>query len=148
VRVGDGRAALAQRAGSARPAESAGRERPVERADAIVIDAFVGARVPRHLVTAEAFQMYAQIAPVVVVNVVDSRAWRDARAVMSGASEAYPHLGALSGDRRGNVVIFGAAVAPDHARLETAAAADPAPARLLQADAAGGGVAWRDQASV
>ncbi|HWT23451.1 MAG TPA: fused MFS/spermidine synthase, partial [Solirubrobacteraceae bacterium] len=47
VRVGDGRRVLARRlAGSA---------------DAILIDAFVGARVPRHLVTAEAFATYARV---------------------------------------------------------------------------------------
>ncbi len=47
VRVGDGRAVLARR--------------PDGSADAVLVDAFVGARVPRHLVTAEALADLARV---------------------------------------------------------------------------------------
>jgi hypothetical protein len=131
VRVADGRAALAERVGGA---------------DAIVIDAFIGARVPRHLVTVEAFRMYARIAPLVLVNVIDTPGLPDVRAVAGGLGDAYEHVGALSGGRRGNLIVFGAAVLPNYAVIEGAAAADPAPARLLRADELRGSP-WRDQPS-
>jgi len=133
VRVADGRAAL--------------KARTDDSADAIVIDAFIGARVPRHLVTAEALADCARVAPATFVNVVDTAGWRDARAIAAGLTAAYPHVGALgSGSRRGgNLVLFGAFEAPDHHRLESAAAADRAPARLLRADDLAGSAPWRDQ---
>src|SRR5947209_5340710 len=49
--------------------------------DAIVIDAFVGATVPRHLITREALGDAARVAPMTFVNVVDNRAARDVRMV-------------------------------------------------------------------
>ena len=134
VRVADGRAALAGRDAAA---------------DAIVIDAFVGARVPRHLVTTEAFGLYARIAPLVVANLIDTAGWADGRAVASGLGEVYPHVGALSSSRgRGNLVVFGASAPPDFTALESAGAADPCPARTLRGDDLRGGSGWRDQPSV
>lgn len=133
VRVADGRFALETRADNS--------------ADAIVIDAFLGARVPRHLVTAEALENCARVAPATVVNVVDTAGWRDARAIAAGLADAYAHSGALgSGSRRGgNLVLFGATAAPHREHLETAAAADPSPARTLAAADLSGSAAWRDQ---
>jgi hypothetical protein len=133
VRVADGRAAL--------------RARADDSADAIVIDAFIGARVPRHLATAEAFGECARVAPVTCVNVVDTAGWRDGRAIVAGLAEAYAHVGALgSGSRRGgNLVLFGAIKALDHRRLESAAAADRSPARLLRAADLTGSAPWSDQ---
>lgn len=133
VRVADGRAALDVRA--------------EHSADAIVIDAFVGARVPRHLVTREALSTCASIAPLTVVNVVDTAGWRDARAIAAGLGDAYPHISALgSGSRRGgNVVLFGSTDEPRRQQLESAAAADASPARLLAAADLAGSVAWLDQ---
>jgi len=132
LRVGDGRAAVAARADAS--------------ADAIVIDAFVGARVPRHLATAGALADCARVAPLTVVNVVDSPGWPDARAILAGLAEAYPHVAALSsGSRRGgNLVVFGAVVEPRYAQLEGMAAADGSPARLLRAPDLAGSGAWRD----
>ena len=133
VRIADGRSALDLRADAS--------------ADAIVIDAFLGTRVPRHLVTAEALANCARVAPLTVVNVVDTAGWRDARAVAAGLGDAYPHVGALSsGSRRGgNIVIFGATAAPRHERLRSTAAADASPARLLAAADLMGVAAWSDQ---
>lgn len=133
LRVADGRAAISARSGRG--------------ADAIVIDAFVGARVPRHLVTCEALATYAQIAPLTIVNVVDTADRRDARAAAAALSAVYPNLGALAAGRRhaGNVVVFGSANEPDWARIEGSAAADASPARLVRARELTGGAPWRDQ---
>jgi len=133
VRCEDGRAAIAKR--------------PDGSAEAIVIDAFIGARVPRHLVTQEAVADYARVVPLTLVNVVDTAGWRDARAVAAALGGAYPHVAALGpGSRRGgNIVLFGATTQPRHRELETLAAADAAPARLLHAADLAGGAAWRDE---
>lgn len=133
LRIADGRAAIAGRSPNS--------------ADAIVIDAFVGARVPHHLVTLEALEACAAVAPLTIVNVVDTAGWRDARAIAAGLGEVYPRLGALAaGSRRvGNVVLFGAATGPRSRRLEGAAAADASPARLLHAADLAGSAAWRDR---
>jgi len=48
--------------------------------DAIVIDAFVGARVPSSLITVEAFTSAARIAPLTLRNVVDNRSSGDVHA--------------------------------------------------------------------
>ena len=113
---------------------------PDDSGDAIVIDAFVGARVPRRLVTREAFATYAMIAPLTIVNIVDTAGWRDARAIAAGLSDANAHVGALgSGSRRGgNLVLFGSAGEPRWQQLESAAAADPSAARLLGVGGSGG----------
>jgi hypothetical protein len=97
--------------------------------DAIAIDAFVGARVPRHLITAEALADAARVAPVTLVNVLDDRATRDVRAVAAGLAEAYPHVWSLGG-RSGNTIVAGGAAALDLERIRAQAAADPSPARL------------------
>jgi predicted O-methyltransferase YrrM len=140
VRVGDGRAVLGRRADGS--------------VDAVLIDAFVGARVPPHLVTAEALADLARVARVVAVNVVDSRAMTDASAIAAGLRETFPFALALGGAqmlakrRSGNVVLVGAHELPPLHRLRALAAADPEPATLLEPgelDAfVGGAPAWRD----
>ncbi len=50
--------------------EATGARRVVH---AVLVDAFVGARVPHHLVTAEALADLARVAGFAAVNVVDSR---------------------------------------------------------------------------
>lgn len=136
VRVADGRDALAGCADGS--------------ADAIVIDAFVGARVPRHLVTAEALSNCARVAPLTVVNVVDTAGWREARAIAAGLGDAYQHIGALgAGSRRGgNLILLGAATEPRWHHLESIAAADRSSARLLGPANLAGAAAWRDQAAL
>jgi hypothetical protein len=132
LRVGDGRAAVVARAD--------------DSADAIVVDAFVGARVPRHLVTTEACADFGRVAPLTVVNVVDTAGRPDARAIACALAETYPHVAALSvGARRGgNVVLFGCRAMPRYGHLESAAAADASAAQLLRAADLGGAGAWRD----
>ncbi|MGH2881985.1 MAG: spermidine synthase, partial [Solirubrobacteraceae bacterium] len=45
--------------------------------DALVIDAFVGAAVPRRLITVQALADVARVTPLALVNVVDNRAAQD-----------------------------------------------------------------------
>jgi spermidine synthase len=140
VRVGDGRAVLAGR--------------PDGSADAVLVDAFVGARVPRHLVTAEALADLARVAGMAAVNVVDARPLADAAAIAAGLDAAFPHVLALGasavlGKRRaGNVVLAGAHQPPRLARLRARAAADRSPARVLGPEEMpafiGGTPPWRD----
>jgi spermidine synthase len=143
VRHGDGRAFLATR--------------PDGSADAILVDAFVGARVPRHLVTAEALVDAARVlAPAggLAVNVVDAPPLKDARAIAVGLLDAFSHVAALAagpvlrGRRAGNVVLVAAHGPLPLERLRSRASADPSPAALLEpGDAlafAGGAPPWRD----
>jgi hypothetical protein len=97
--------------------------------DAIVIDAFVGALVPRSLVTAEALADAARVAPLALVNVVDDRAGRDVRTVAAGLALAYPRVWALGG-RVGNTVLAAGRRDLDLDRIGALAAADASPARL------------------
>jgi hypothetical protein len=102
---------------------------PDDSWEAIVVDAFVGAVVPRRLITAEALTDLARVAPLALINVVDNRAAHDVRSVAAGLSDAYPEVWSLGG-RVGNTVIVGAAAALDLEKIAAAAAADPSPARL------------------
>jgi hypothetical protein len=97
--------------------------------DAVVIDAFVGATVPRRLVTVEALTDVARVAPLALVNVVDDRAAHEVRAIAAGLAAVYRHVWALGG-RAGNTVVVASARALDLARIAAHAAADPSPARL------------------
>jgi spermidine synthase len=143
VRQADGRAFLATR-----------RD---DSADAILVDAFVGARVPRHLVTAEALADAARVlAPggALAVNVIDAPPLHDTRAIAAGLLEAFAvvaGLGAgpvLHGRRAGNVVLVAADGPLPLDRLRTRASADPSPAALLAPGEAvafaGGTPPWRD----
>ncbi|MGA9860079.1 MAG: fused MFS/spermidine synthase [Solirubrobacteraceae bacterium] len=97
--------------------------------DAIVIDAFDGAVVPRSLVTTEAFAEAARVAPLTLVNVIDDRSARELQLVAAGLAAAYPRVWTL-GARVGNTVVAGCRALPDLARIGAAVAADPSPARL------------------
>jgi len=143
VRRGDGRAIL--------------ETRPDGSADAILVDAFVGARVPRHLVTAEALADAARVlAPggALAINVVDAPPMPAARAIAAGLLEAFAvvaGLGAgpvLRGRRGGNVVLVAAHRPLPVERLRALASADPSPAALLEpgkiAAFTGGTPPWRD----
>jgi hypothetical protein len=102
--------------------------------DAVVIDAFIGAAVPRRLITVQALTDLARVAPLALVNVVDNRAARDVRAVAAGLAEAYPRVWSLGG-RVGNTVLAGSVAPLDLDRIATRAAADPSPARVTPPDA-------------
>jgi spermidine synthase len=143
VHAGEGRAVLA-----ARPAGSA---------DAVLVDAFVGARVPRRLVTAGALAELARVvAPggLAAVNVVDVRPLDAAAAIMAGLGESFPHVTAIAASpvlarrRGGNVVLVGSHAPLPLARLRARAAADPSPAAVLEPGAVaafrGGALPWHD----
>jgi predicted O-methyltransferase YrrM len=145
VHVGEGRAVLAGR--------------PDGSADAVLIDAFVGARVPRHLVTLEALADLARVvepAGFVAINMVDARPLDEAASVLAGLQAAFAHVSALAPSatlaRRhgGNIVLAGAHTPLPLARLRPLAAADRSPAAVLEpADVeafAGGALPWRDDA--
>ena len=132
VRVGDGRAVLA--------------ERPDGSADAVLIDAFEGARVPRHLVTVEACADLARVSAVLAINVVDTSWGPGAGAIGAALATAFPHTLAIAspGRRGGNVVLVGARAPLPVERLRARAAADVSPGVLgpLREDTA----PWRDEA--
>src|SRR5215207_4310790 len=140
VRVGDGRALLARR--------------PDGSADAVLVDAFVGARVPRHLVTAEALADAARVAGLAAVNVVDVKPLSDAAAIAAGLAAAFPYAYALGASavlakrRGGNVVLAGSHDPLSLDRLRARAAADRSPAAVVgpeEMPAFTGGVPpWRD----
>jgi hypothetical protein len=102
--------------------------------DAVVIDAFVAATVPRRLITVQALADVARVAPIALINVLDNRAARDVRAIGAGLAAAYPRVWALGG-RAGNTILAGAVAELDLDRIASSAAADPSPARLTRPDA-------------
>ncbi len=87
-------------------------------ADLVIIDAFVGARVPADLTTAE-FLADARRAlsdhGVIIINLTDRGPLGYARRVLAGVRLAFPHLllcaepSTLKGRRFGNVIIAGGA---------------------------------------
>ena len=97
--------------------------------DAVVLDAFLGAQVPRELVTVQALTDVARVAPLALVNVVDDRAGREVHAVAAGLADAYAQVWALGG-RVGNMIVAGARTRLALERIAAAAAGDPSPARL------------------
>jgi spermidine synthase len=101
--------------------------------DAVVIDAFTGAAIPTHLVTAAALADVARVAPLALINVVDDRARRIVRAVAAGLASAYPTTCAV-GARAGNTVLVGAETIgrTELDRISALAAADRSPARLTE----------------
>jgi len=136
VREGDGRRVLAGR-----------RDGSV---DAVVVDAFVGARVPRTLVTAEALAELARVARVVAVNVVDAKPLDEAAAIAAGLESAFAHVVAVGAPavvarrRGGNVILVGSAAPLGGGdRLRARLAADPSPA-VVGPFATGGVPAFRD----
>ena len=121
VRNADGRAFLAGQEGGAW--------------DAVVVDAFVGAVVPRQLITVEALAGVARVAPLAL----DQRPRQPRRPVRSEPSarrsrSVYPRVWAL-GARAGNTILGGAVAALDLDRIAAAAAADPSPTRVTPPDA-------------
>jgi spermidine synthase len=108
--------------------------------DALLIDAFIGARVPRHLVTIEALHDVARVvAPggALAINVVDAPPMNDVRAIGAGLLEVFPTVAALGGGpvlrarRQGNVVLVAAHGPLPLERLRVRGAADGAsPAAL------------------
>lgn len=120
VRLAEGRGCVAQQSDSSW--------------DAVAIDAFLAATIPRRLITAEAFADVARVAPLALINVLDDRSAREVRTVAAGLAAAYPRVFTLGG-RTGNTVVVGSVATPDLERIAAQAAADPSPARLTPPDA-------------
>lgn len=97
--------------------------------DAVVVDAFVAATVPRRLITVQALAEVARVAPLALINVLDNRAAREVLTVGAGLATAYPRVWALGG-RAGNTILVGAVGELDLGRIAAQAAADPSPTRL------------------
>lgn len=97
--------------------------------DAIVIDAFIGAAVPARLITVEALKDLARVAPLALVNVVDTRAAPVVRSVAAGLAAVYRIVWGLGG-RAGNTVVVGTQAKLDLERIAARVAADPSPAAL------------------
>jgi spermidine synthase len=126
VRIADGRAYVATREDGS--------------VDALLIDAFVGARVPRHLATTTALADAARIvAPggALAINVVDTPPMDDVRAVAAGLRESFAVVAALGAGpvlrarRQGNVVLVAGHGPLPLERLRVRATADGAsPAAL------------------
>jgi spermidine synthase len=133
VRLGDGREHVAGQ--------------PDAGWDAIVIDAFVGAMIPPRLVTVEALTDVARVAPLALVNVVDSRSRHVVGGVAAGLASVYPQIWAL-GARVGNTVVVGSKRTIDLDQIRARAAADPSPAHLTPpaalAQALTGTLPWAD----
>ena len=135
VRAGDGRAVLAARAEGS--------------VDAVVVDAFVGARVPRSLVTAEALADAARASGLFAVNVVDAKPLDEAAAIAAGLETAFAHVLAVGPSavvarrRGGNVVLVGSRSPLPVERLRARLAADRSPA-VAAPFATGGAVPFRD----
>ena len=106
---------------------------PDDSWDAIVIDAFVGARIPAELVSAEALLDAARVAPMTLINVIDNRSAREVSAAVSAMGGGYPRVWTL-GRRATNTIVVGSMAVreADLARVATRAAADPSPARLTR----------------
>jgi hypothetical protein len=97
--------------------------------DAIVIDAFIDATLPRSLITVEALGDAARVSPLTLINVADDHTGNELRAVAAGLAEAYPQVWSV-GAPSGNVVLVGDAANVDADRVATETVADPAPAWL------------------
>jgi len=123
-----------RRAPGLRVRHADGREwlatQPDSSRDAVVIDAFLGARIPLRLITVEALRDVARVAPLALVNVVDDRSRRVVDRVAAGLADAFEHVFTLGG-RSGNTIVAGAAGAvPPLERIGAAAAADRSPATV------------------
>ena len=114
-----------------------------------MVDAFVGARVPRELVTLEAIGGFARVAGLVAVNVVDAKPLDEAAAIAAGLAAVFPHVlaagpAAVVGRRRGgNVILVGSRAPLPAEPLSARLAADrsPAVAALFET---GGALPFRD----
>jgi ribosomal protein S12 methylthiotransferase accessory factor YcaO len=97
--------------------------------DAVVVDAFLGARIPHRLITAQAFTQAARVTPLTLVNVVDDRARRQVGAVLAALATAFPCTWTL-GVRAGNTICVGTRLTLPLSLIAAGAAADPDPAAL------------------
>jgi hypothetical protein len=97
--------------------------------DAVVIDAFVGALVPRELIAAAAVAELARVAPLALVNVVDDRSAREVSVIANGLAEVYAHVHSIGGRTR-NTVVVGSAERLAAQQIGPRLAADRSPAYI------------------
>jgi hypothetical protein len=97
--------------------------------DAVVVDAFIDATLPRSLITVEALADAARVSPLMLINVADDSTGNELCAVAAGLAEVYPQVWSV-GAPSGNIILAGDAANVDTDRVATEATADPAPAWL------------------
>lgn len=128
LRIGDGRAALAQLDGGT--------------SDLVVGDVFVGSRVPEHLATVEHVREVARVlrpGGSYLVNLADSGALRFARQQVATLLAVFPEVivladpGVLRGRRFGNLVLAASEAAFPVGDLRRTAARSLARARIVDA---------------
>ncbi len=116
--------------------------------DAIVIDAFVDATVPRSLITVQAVAEVARVAPLALINVVDDRSARDVSVIAAALACSFEFVWAV-GARPGNTVLVAGDAPLDLELIGAQVAADPSRARVTTPAAlarlAAGAVALRDE---
>jgi hypothetical protein len=110
-------------------------------ADLIIIDAFVGARVPADVTTIE-FLIDARRAlndhGLIMINLTDRAPLAYARRVLASVSQSFRHMvlcaesSTLKGRRFGNVIIGGAARPLPYATIAERAGRSPFPYRVLR----------------
>jgi hypothetical protein len=104
---------------------------PDDGFDAVVVDAFLGARIPRRLITVQALRDVARVAPLALINVVDDRAHRLVHTIAAGLLSAYPQVSCVGG-RVGNTLVIGSRIELPLDRISAEAAGDSAPAHLTR----------------
>jgi hypothetical protein len=109
-------------------------------ADLVIIDAFVGARVPAELTTAEFLADVRRALSdhgVIIINLTDRGPLCYVRRVLAGVRLAFPHVllcaesSTLKGRRFGNVIIAGGATPLPYASIADQAGRPPFPYRVL-----------------
>jgi len=110
-------------------------------ADLVIIDAFVGARVPAELTTNEFLEDARRSLSdhgVIILNLTDRGPLGYARRVLAGVRQAFPHVllcaesSTLKGRRFGNVIIAGGGTALPYSAIAERAGQSPFPYRVLR----------------
>jgi len=109
-------------------------------AEFLVVDAFVGARVPADLTTAEFFGQGRRVLTddgLILVNLTDRGPFDYARRALAGLTATFPYAAfcaepaTLKGRRFGNVILLGSGAPLPLARLAERAGRSPFPYRVL-----------------
>lgn len=110
-------------------------------ADLVIIDAFVGARVPAELTTNEFLEDARRSLSdhgVIILNLTDRGPLGYARRVLAGVRQVFPHVllcaesSTLRGRRFGNVIIAGGGTALPYSAIAERAGQSPFPYRVLR----------------
>jgi len=110
-------------------------------ADLVIIDAFVGARVPAELTTNEFLEDARRSLSdhgVIILNLTDRGPLGYARRVLAGVRQVFPHVllcaesSTLRGRRFGNVIIAGGGTALPYSAIAERAGQSPFPYRVVR----------------